>query len=114
MATTYEWNCKTVDVHPQENEESNVVYNVHWIVKGVSEELDPEGNAYTATSIGTQTVPLDPESEFIPFEELTNEVVVEWVKAAMGEEKVSELEASIDSQINSLINPTSVTMTIGV
>jgi hypothetical protein len=114
MATTYEWNCKTVDVHPQENEESNVVYNVHWIVKGFSEELDPEGNAYTVTSIGTQAVPLDPESEFIPFEELTNEVVVEWVKAAMSEKTVSELEASINSQINSLINPTSVTMTIGV
>jgi len=32
----------------------------------------------------------------------------------MGEESVSELEASIDSRINKLINPTSVTMTIGV
>jgi hypothetical protein len=114
MATTYEWNCKTVDVHPQENEELNVVYNVHWIVKGVSEELDSEGNPYTATSIGTKIVPLDPESEFIPFEELTNEIVVGWVKEAMGEESVSELEASIDSRINKLINPTSVTMTIGV
>lgn len=114
MATTYEWNCKTVDVHPQENEETNVVYNVHWIVKGISEELDSEGNPYTVSSIGTQVVPLDDDSVFILFEDLTNEIVTGWVKESMGEETVSELEASIDSQINNLINPTSVTMTIGV
>jgi hypothetical protein len=28
---TYDWNCKTVDVHPQEEGKTNVVYNVHWI-----------------------------------------------------------------------------------
>jgi hypothetical protein len=112
MATTYEWNCKTVDVHPQENEESNVVYNVHWIVKGVSEELDSEGNPYTASNIGTQVVPLDADGTFIPFEDLTNEIVTGWVKESMGEETVTELEISINAQINSLINPTSVTMTI--
>ena len=61
MAITYNWNCKTVDVHPQEAGETDVVYNVHWIVTGVDED-------YSATNIGTQTVPLDPESEFIPFE----------------------------------------------
>ena len=112
MATTYEWNCKTVDVHPQENEESNVVYNVHWIVKGVSEELDSEGDPYTASSIGTQIVPSDADGTFIPFEDLTNEIVTGWVKESMGEETVTELEISINAQINSLINPTSVTMTI--
>ncbi len=37
MATIYNWNCKTVDVHPTEGSETDVVYNVHWIVTGVSE-----------------------------------------------------------------------------
>jgi hypothetical protein len=112
MNIAYAWNCKTVDVHPQENEESNVVYNVHWIVKGVSEELDSEGDPYTASSIGTQIVPSDADGTFIPFEDLTNEIVTGWVKESMGEETVTELEASIGSQINDLINPTSVTMTL--
>ena len=113
MATVYNWNCKTVDVHPIEDNETDVVYNVHWIVTGVSDELDPEGNAYQSTSIGTQTVPLDPESEFIPFEDLTNEIVVEWTKEAMGEEQVTSIEAGIQQAIDLEINPTSVTMTIG-
>ncbi len=113
MATTYNWNCKTVDVHPTEADHTDVVYNVHWIVTGVSDELDPEGNAYQSTSIGTQVVPLDPESQFIPFDELTNEIVVEWTKEAMGEEQVTSIEAGIKQAIDLEINPTSITMTIG-
>jgi len=102
---TYDWNCKTVDVYPQEEGETNVVYNVHWIVSGTKED-------YSATNIGTQIVTLNPETEFIPFDELTNEVVVDWTKEAMGEEQVEAIEGSIASQIDELENPTSVTMTI--
>lgn len=103
---TYDWNCKTVDVHPQEEGETNVVYNVHWIVIGAKED-------YSVSNIGTQVVPLDPETPFIPFDELTNEVVVGWTKDAMGEEQVKSIEDSIASQIAEKENPTSVTMTIG-
>ena len=110
---TYDWNCKTVDVHPQEEGETDVVYNVHWIVTGTSDQLDPQGNAYSSTNIGTQVVPLNPETPFIPFDELTNEVVVDWTKDAMGEEQVQSIEDSIASQIAELENPTSITMTIG-
>ena len=110
---TYDWNCKTVDVHPQEEGETDVVYNVHWIVTGTSDQLDPQGNAYSSTNIGTQVVPLNPETPFVPFDELTNEIVVEWTKDAMGEEQVQSIEDSIASQIAELENPTSITMTIG-
>ena len=110
---TYDWNCKTVDAYPQDGEYTDLVYNVHWIVTGFSDELKPDGVAYSATSIGTQNVPWNPEGAFIPFEDLTNEIVVEWTQAAMGEEQVASIEASIASQIESLINPTSITLTIG-
>jgi len=103
---TYNWNCRTVDVHPQEEGQTDVVYNVHWTVTGVDGD-------YSVTNIGTQVVPLSEGGTFIPFEDLTNEVVVEWTKEAMGEEQVTSIEASIAGQIEALINPTSVTMTIG-
>ena len=106
MATAYNWNCKTVDVHPTEGSETDVVYNVHWIVTGVEGE-------YSVTNIGTQIVPLSEGSTFIPFEDLTNEIVVGWTKEAMGEETVASIETGIANQIEALINPTSVTMTIG-
>ena len=102
---TYNWNCKTVDIHPQEEGETNVVYNVHWIVTGVDGD-------YSSKAIGTQTVLLSEDGTFIPFEDLTNDVVVGWTKEAMGEEGVAQVEASIASTIESLITPTSITLTI--
>ena len=110
---TYNWNCKTVDVHPQEEGETDVVYNVHWIVTGISDQLDPEGNPYSTTNIGTQTVPLDPETPFIPFEDLTNEIVVEWTQDAMGEEQVAKIEALIAERVELEINPVSITLIVG-
>ena len=110
---TYNWDCKTVDAYPQDGEYTDLVYNVHWIVTGVSDELNPEGVAYSATSIGTQTLDVSDVTDFIPFEDLTNEQVVAWTKGAMGEEQVASIEASIQSQIDALITPTTVTLTIG-
>ena len=110
---TYDWNCKTVDAYPQDGEYTDLVYNVHWIVTGISDQLDPEEVAYSATNIGTQTLDVSDVTEFIPFEDLTNEQVVAWTKGAMGAEQVASIEASIQSQIDSLITPTTVTLTIG-
>jgi len=111
--TTFEWNCKTVDVHPTEGEYTDVVYNVHWIVTGTSDQVDPEGNAYTSTSIGTQMLDTSTITDFIPFADLTNAEVVQWTKDTMGTEQVDQIEAGIESSINEEINPTSITMTIG-
>jgi len=113
MATTYGWNCATVDCYPTDGEYTDVVYNVHWIVTGTSDTLDPEGNAYTATSIGTQTISTSDLSGFTPFDDLTNADAVAWTKSAMGADEVTALEANLDSQIALEITPTSVTLTIG-
>ena len=113
MATTYNWNCKTVDCYPTDGQYTDVVYNVHWIVTGTSDTLDPEGNAYTATSIGTETISTSDLSGFTPFADLTNADVVAWTKAAMGAEQVTALETNLQSQIALEITPVSVTLTIG-
>ncbi len=110
--TTYNWNCKTVDCYPEQDNEADVVYNVHWRVTGTSDQVGPQGN-YSATSIGTQTLDTSQITDFIPFDQLTNDEVVAWTKGAMGDEQVASIEASIQSQIDSLITPTSVTLTIG-
>ena len=112
MATTYDWNCRTVDCYPTDGEYTDVVYNVHWIVTGTSDTLDPDGNAYTATNIGTETISTSDLSGFTPFADLTNADVVAWTKAAMGAEQVTVLEANIQSSIDLEITPTTVTLTI--
>jgi uncharacterized protein YpbB len=110
--TTYNWNCKTVEAYPSVGENTNVVYNVHWRVTAVSDQLDEKGNAYQASAIGTQVLNTEDITEFIPFDQLTNDQVVQWVKSTMGEEKVNSLESSLQSQIDNLITPSSVTLTI--
>ena len=49
---------------------------------------------------------------FKPFDKVTSEIVENWVKEAMGEEKVSSIESSLDKQIEKQKNPTSVTVTL--
>jgi hypothetical protein len=40
MANTYTWDCKTVDTYPTHNEQTDVVYNVHWRVTEIQAALD--------------------------------------------------------------------------
>ena len=110
---TYDWNCKTVDCYPEQNNEADVVYNVHWIVTGISDQVDSAGNPYSATNIGTQVLNIDDITNFIPFDELTNDEVVAWTQSAMGTEQVTAIETNIANTINLDINPVSITLTIG-
>ncbi len=102
-----EWNVKTVDVYPTKDEHTNVIFNVHWRVSKT------EGEDYSASSYGTQTLNTDDLSGFIDFDSVTTAEVQAWVIDAMGEEAVTELEANLDAQIESEINPTIETKTIG-
>ena len=113
MATTINWDCKTVDAYPQLDDNTNVIYNVHWRVTGVSDQLDSDGNPFTAHAIGTQQINTDNIGDFIPVEDLTNEIIAEWTKNAIGDDEVAAIESNIQSQVNSRINPTTVTLNIG-
>jgi len=104
---TYTWNCKTVDVYPVDGEHTDVVYNVHWIVSGISDDF------YEGRIIGTEMLNTSDITEFIPIQDLTNEQVVEWTKGAMGPEKVADIEAGIAMQIEEATDPKTITMTIG-
>jgi len=104
-----EWDVKTVDVYPTKEDHSNVIYNVHWRVS----KTEGEDEEYSASSYGTQTLNTDELGSFIDFDSVTTEEVQAWVIAAMGEEAVAELEASLAAQIEDQKNPTSETKTIG-
>jgi hypothetical protein len=110
---TYDWNCKTVDAYIEKEGNADVVYNVHWRVTGISDQLDPEGNNYSATNIGTQSLDVSKITNFIPWDEVTEAEVEEWTKAAMGEEQVLSIETNVAASLEQVIKPTSITLTIG-
>ena len=109
---TYNWNCKTVDVHPSEGGQTNVIYNVHWRVTASSDALDANDIAFNATSIGTQTLQFNSGSDFVAFDDLSHASIIDWVKGAMGEEQVNNIQGGLDAQISELQTPTSVTLVI--
>jgi hypothetical protein len=110
MSISYEWNVNTVDVYPTDEEQTDVIYNVHWRLNATDTEVDPEGNPYTASVYGTQSLDTSDLSGFIDFDSVTSAEVQGWVEAAMGEEEVQSLKDSLDSKIAGQITPTSVTM----
>ena len=113
MENTYTWDCKTVDVYPTHDGHSDVVYVVHWRLNAESDQQDADGNNYSASVYGTHSVNADDIANFIPFADLTNDVVTGWVTSGMGDDEVQSLKDGLDSNIDSQINPTSVTKTIG-
>jgi hypothetical protein len=113
MTTTIVWDCRTVDVYPTDQTYTDVIYSVQWSAIGTSSELDPDGNAYSATSMSTQTLNTSNITEFTPIEDLTNAEVEAWTKSAMGTEQVSAVETGLYDQVALLISPTSITMQIG-
>ena len=112
MATTYTWDCTVVDTYPSHTDDnsvtqSDVVYNVHWRITG-------DDGTNNATNIGTQTLEVSDLSSFTSFDSITHSDMVAWTKAALGTERVSELESSLDARLAELANPTSVTREIPV
>jgi hypothetical protein len=101
MATTYFWTINPLECYPTSSGEIDVVFTAHWQLHA-NEEVN--GTTYSATSIGTQSIPLHSGS-FIPFEELTLPVVQGWVEESMGEDQVNNLKASLAQQIQNQINP---------
>jgi len=71
MANTYSWNCRTVDCYPTFDEQSDVVYNVHWRLTATSDQVDSNDNPYVASVYGTQAISTDDIENFIPFADLT-------------------------------------------
>lgn len=102
MATEYTWVIAALDCYPEHEGHTDVVVTAHWRLNGVDGE-------HTAGVYGTQGFTLDEEATFVPFADLTEETVIGWVKAAMGDEQVAAYEANVAAQIEALINPPVVT-----
>ena len=112
MAISYNWNVSTVDVYPTDEGHSNVIYNVHWRLNATDTQVDAEGNPYTASVYGTQSLDTSDLSNFTNFDSVTSSQVQGWVESAMGAEEVQSLKDSLDAKIADEINPTSETKTL--
>ena len=95
--TNYTWVVTTLFTETIENEQ-NYVVTAYYDVIGVD-------GIYTASSSNVARFSTASVSTFIPYEDLTNEIVVGWIQNNLGVDGVSNIEASIQGQIDSQINP---------
>ena len=113
MAISYAWDVKMVDTYPTKDSKSDVVYNVHWRLKGSDDaNNDADGNPQTGEVYGSQSLDVSDLSSFTAFASVSLSNVQGWVETAMGSDEVTALKAGIDAQITEKVTPTSVSKTI--
>ena len=92
----YTWTV--INLYTLQQPDPNYVVNAYWRLTGVDGQ-------YTAYIESNNTFDSQQESNFIPYDQLTNDIVIGWVKNQLGANGVSNWEACVQGQINSMINP---------
>jgi hypothetical protein len=97
----FNWTVSAMDYTVSQDGHTNVVNTVHWRVSKT--DGDNSGSSYG--TVGLEA----PSGTFVEWDDITEATAVGWAKAAMGDEQVAAVEASIDAQIAEQANPTSGT-----
>jgi hypothetical protein len=96
---TITWKIEQIDRQTSDG----LVTTVHWRANATETVA---GKEYAATSYGS--VGLTAGDTLIPFADLTEAVVIGWVKDQLGEEQVESTESNLTAQIESQKAPVSV------
>jgi len=93
MSATFTWTINDLERQMSDG----YVYRVHYGVLARDE-------AYSASAVGT--VDLErPESDLVPFSDLTLELVLSWVQGKLGTEKVEEIETALQQHVDEQRTP---------
>lgn len=95
--TTYNWTITNLYTKTVDGLQDYVV-TAMFDVTGVDGE-------FSASVNGSQMFTVKEGQEFIPYAELTPEIVTEWIKEELGENGILSITACIDGQIESQKNP---------
>jgi hypothetical protein len=94
MSTTFTWNIANLERETSDG----YVYTAHYTVNAADD-------TYSAGAYGSLGLER-PEGDLIPFADLTEATVVGWVKEKLTAEKVTEIEAALQAQLDEQRQPT--------
>ena len=95
MAITYQWGVANLERHLADG----IVYTVHYTISA-------DDGTYASSAYGSLGFEPPEEDDAIPYAQLTPEIVTDWVKDKIGEEKVQEVEDALAAQIEQQRAPT--------
>jgi hypothetical protein len=90
------WNIFQLERHLADG----LVITVHW--EATKNVEGASARVYGSVGLPPKE-PTDPS--FVPFDELTPEIVIAWVQAQLGEDEVASIESSLDAQIEAQLHP---------
>jgi hypothetical protein len=93
MSTTFTWNIANLERETSDG----YVYTAHYTVNAADD-------TYSSGAYGS--LGLDRGDTLIPFADLTEATVVGWVKEKLTAEKVTEIEAALQAQLDEQRQPT--------
>lgn len=97
MTTTNTWRIANLERETADG----YVYTAHYTV-------DAKDDTYSAGAYGS--IGLErPEDALIPYADLTEDVVVSWVLQKLGDEKVLEIHAALQAQLDEQRQPSRAT-----
>jgi hypothetical protein len=92
MATTFTWHIANLERETADG----FVMTAHYTVTA-------EDGTYSSGAYGS--LGFERPDKLIPFADLTEEMVIGWVKDAFGAEKVTEIEAALQAQLDEQHHP---------
>ena len=99
MPITYTWTATSLIGYPVIDGETDVVTRACYTV------LADDGEGHTADYSNFAYTPLDPSVPFIPYADLTNDIIIGWVQYNIGPDLVASIEGSLAIQVERQVNP---------
>ena len=99
MPITYTWTATSLIGYPVIDGETDVVTRACYTV------LADDGEGHTADYSNFAYTPLDPSVPFIPYADLTNEIIIGWVQYNIGPDLIAAIQGSLAIQVERQVNP---------
>ena len=99
MPITYTWTATSLIGYPVIDGETDVVTRACYTV------LADDGEGHTADYSNFAYTPIDPSVPFIPFADLTNEIIIGWVQYNIGPDLIAAIQGSLAIQVERQVNP---------
>lgn len=101
---TYNWNFSPLEIVYNEGEMTDVIQTVHWQYSATYGTN--ESSSIFKQSIGTVSLPAPHSASFIPFADVTKEMVTTWVTDTLGSGSVENIQQTLSASIAYDLHPT--------
>jgi hypothetical protein len=95
MNIEYKWTISRMQAYANYDNKDNVVYQVYYALEGLNKD-----NNDIAHSTGDVIFGVIENPEFIDYENLTEDIVLQWVLNELGEEKINYHKKDIENKLN--------------